>query len=239
MNTRGAPHWHEYDTLDALNGALAATLGDCLAQAVAERGRGWAALGGGRTPLPLYRTLAAMRLPWHAVTLVPTDERCVPHDHPACNHASIAAAFEAAEGATLMPLTSRDGDPELSAALAMQTLEPFHSHAFDAVVLGMGSDAHTASMFPGASQLAAALDPADRLDAIRVDPNPLPAEAPFPRITLTAARLKRSRSLHLVITGAGKRDVLERALASGDPMAHPIAAVLDAPAAQVHLHWSP
>ena len=239
MHDPTRPQWHEYAGLEALNAALAAALAECIAHAVAARGRAWLALGGGRTPLPLYRRLAGLALPWGAVTLVPTDERCVAHDHPASNLAQIAAAFEAAAGVTLVPLTAQDGDPELSAAVAIHALEPFRSQAFDAVVLGMGADAHTASLFPGAPQLAAALDPGDRLDACRIDPHPLPAEAPFPRITLTGARLKRARVLHLVITGAEKRDVLERALASSDRMSHPIAAVLDAPAAQVQLHWSP
>lgn len=234
-----AAQWHVHENTDALTAALAAELETACWNAVAEHGRALLALAGGRTPLPLYRQLAGAALPWERIVLVPTDERCVPHEHPACNLREIAAAFEGADGATLLPLTAKDGDADLSAAVAIQALEPYRTQAFDAVVLGMGNDAHTASLFPHASQLADALAPSGSLDACRLDPMPLPAEAPFPRITLTRARLQRARALHLVITGASKREVLERALASGDPMTHPIAAVLDAPAAQVHLHWSP
>ncbi|CAA9334091.1 MAG: 6-phosphogluconolactonase, eukaryotic type [uncultured Lysobacter sp.] len=234
-----AAQWHEYDSVDAMTAALADELARTCERAVAEHGRALLALAGGRTPLPLYRALAAMPLPWSRIVLVPTDDRCVPHEHAACNLSQIAAAFEAADGATMLPLTAKDGDAEVSAAIAIQALEPHRSQAFDAVVLGMGNDAHTASLFPHASQLAQAMKPSNSLDACRLDPIPLPPEAPFPRITLTRARLQRARALHLVISGAEKRDVLERARASDDRMSHPIAAVLDAPAAQVHLHWSP
>jgi 6-phosphogluconolactonase len=102
----------------------------------------------------------------------------------------------------------------------------------------MGNDAHTASLFPGAVNIGAALDPANPDDACRIDPVPLPPEAPFPRITLTAARLLRARSLHLLITGEGKLAVLRQAQASADPLRHPIAAILHAPDAVVHIHWS-
>jgi 6-phosphogluconolactonase len=102
----------------------------------------------------------------------------------------------------------------------------------------MGNDAHTASLFPGAANLAAALEPIGADDACRIDPVPLPPEAPFPRITLTAARLLRARSLHLAITGEGKHTVLREAQASQDVSRYPIAAILLAPGADVHIHWS-
>jgi 6-phosphogluconolactonase len=103
----------------------------------------------------------------------------------------------------------------------------------------MGLDAHTASLFPGAAQLADGLDPANPLDALRVDPDPLPTEAPFARISLTAARLLRAHALHLAITGNDKRAVLARARADRDAMSRPIAALLHAPSAAMHIHWSP
>src|SRR5690606_22120292 len=112
-----------------------------------------------------------------------------------------------------------------------------HRQAFDAVVLGMGNDGHTASLFPGAVALAAGFDPA--LDACRIDPDPLPPEAPYPRISLTVARLLRARALHLVITGERKRAALEQAIAGNDPWRHPVMAVLAAPGAEVQIHWSP
>ena len=228
----------EYADAEARDAGLVEQLRATCADATATRGCAWLALGGGGTPLPLYRRLSTCDLHWPQVTLVPTDERCVPHDHPACNLAAIATAFAAAGGIQLLSLTRADGDPQPSEAHARALLGR-HPAPFDAVVLGMGADAHTASLFPGADGLAAAMDPASPLDACRIDPRPLPPEAPFPRITLTAARLLRTRSLHLVINGDAKRAVLRQAADAHDPLRHPIAAFLHAADACVQVHWSP
>lgn len=233
--------WVEHTYPDA--GALAESLGAELAQATRDalerRGAALLSLAGGRTPLPAYRDLALQPLAWPRVTLMPGDERCVPHDHPACNLRELRALFAAAPGVGIQSLTTPDGDADVSGAHARAMLAAYRDTPFDVTVLGMGADAHTASLFPNARQLAAGLDPASTLEALRVDPDPLPPEAPFPRISLTAARLLRSRALHLVVTGAAKRVVLEQACAAPDPMRQPVAAILHAPGARVHVHWSP
>lgn len=230
--------WHEHADAELLATGVSAQLQAACEESVAARGRALLALAGGRTPLPLYRRLATSPLPWSQITLLPTDERCVAHDHPACNLRELNAAFDSAAGVQWRPLTTSDGDPERSEAVAIRALAR-HPDPFDAVVLGMGTDAHTASLFPGAPQLGAALDPASPLDACRIDPLPLPADAPYARISLTAARLLRARSLYLVVVGAQKREVLNQAIASADPHRHPIAAFLHAPRALLHIHWSP
>lgn len=227
---------HLYPDAEALASALAARLEDTLREAIASRGHAMLALAGGRTPIPAYRALAARTLEWHKVLVMPTDERCVPHDHAACNLREMRTAFAQADGVRFASLTVDDGDPERSASQARAMLAQ-HAEAFDAVVLGMGSDAHTASLFPGAVQLDEALDPTSALDACRMDPVPLPPEAPFPRITLTAARLLRARSIHLALTGDGKRAALREAQAASDPLRYPVAAILHAPV-NVLIHWS-
>jgi 6-phosphogluconolactonase len=239
--------WQEHLHHDpaALARALADALADALFDALAARGQAWLALAGGRTPLPAYVLLAAMDLDWRRVTLVPTDERCVPHAHPDCNLRALQEAFAAAPGVVIESLTTADGDPARSLAHARARLAPRHAQPFDAVVLGMGNDAHTASLFPGAADLAPALDPRGDLDACRILPDPLPPEAPFERISLTAARLLRARQQLLAITGEGKAAVLRRAQAGADPAVMPIAAILGAAAphaanqAAVQIHRSP
>ena len=228
--------WHEHDDIESLMANVAVQLHVACAEAIALRGRAMLALAGGRTPLPVYQQLATCPVPWSQVTVLPTDERCVPHDHPACNLREILTAFDA-RGVRAQALTSPDGDPDRSEEIARAALAN-HAAPFDAVVLGMGADGHTASLFPGAPELGAALEPNATIDACRIDPQPLPPDAPYPRITLTAARLLRARSLHLVITGVRKREVLKQAIASNDPMRHPVAAILHAPNARVHLHWT-
>jgi 6-phosphogluconolactonase len=230
---------HTYPDAGALAEALAAELAHATREALAARGRALLSLAGGRTPLPAYRELALQPLAWSNVVVMPGDDRCVPHDHPASNVRELRAVFAAAPGVRIEALTTPEGDADASEAYARALLALHRDALLDVTVLGMGADAHTASLFPNARQLAAGLDPASMLEALRVDPDPLPPEAPFPRISLTAARLLRSRALHLVVTGDAKRAVLEQVYASPDAMCRPVAAILHAPGTRVHVHWSP
>ena len=232
--------WREHDHPDAatLTAAVAAQLREACVEGLSRNGRATLALAGGKTPFPIYRALGATPLEWPRVVVMPGDDRCVPHAHAACNFAALRDAFAAASGLVVESLTTRDGDPAASLRHARDMLAR-HRDDFDAVVLGMGEDAHTASLFPGAAALPAALAPDAREDAFALVPEPLPPEAPFPRITLGLARLLRARSLHLIVTGTRKRDVLRAALATHDPLRMPISALLHAPDATVHIHWSP
>lgn len=235
----GAMNGHEYEHADreAMIAALLPELSAITAAAIAQRGRAVFALAGGSTPIPLYRRWANEPLPWSKIIVIASDERCVAHAHPACNAAALALAFAAAEGIDLRPLTVADGDPEQSVRYANELLASL-PEPFDAVILGMGADSHTASLFPGARQLAAGL--ADEApDALRVDPEPLPPEAPFPRVSLSLPRLLRSHARYLLLTGVGKREVLRSAQTQTDPMQAPIAAVLRAPGPALRIHWSP
>jgi len=226
---------HGYPDATRLATAVAGLLRDAIAADIAARGQATLALAGGRTPWPVYRELAQAALPWSQVTLLPTDERCVAHDHPACNYTALRAAFDAAHAARLIPLTSPDGAADAAFVCAALAALP---QPFTTVVLGMGGDAHTASLFPGAAQLEWALA-ADAPDALRIDPVPLPAEAPFPRVSLSLARLKRARALHLLIQGEAKRAVLHQAQARHAPLQFPISALLHDPALELQIHWSP
>ena len=228
--------FHTHRDMTQLAEQVAAALQSACQAGLATRGSALMALAGGQTPWPVYQRLARAPLRWADITVLPTDERCVPADAPGSNLHGLGRAFATAGGVRLASLTVPSGEPDASLIHARAWLAQ-HRQSFDAVVLGMGGDGHTASLFPGAAELAAGFDPV--LDACRVDPDPLPPEAPYPRISLTSARLLRSRTLHLVITGADKRATLDEAVAANDPWRHPVMAVLGAPEADVQVHWSP
>ena len=229
---------HDHADADALADALATELETRCRAAIAARGIARLALAGGSTPLPAYKRLAACDFDWSRVWIVPTDERCVPHDHPASNVKALRAAFAQANGERIEAITTPDGDPARSEMCARALFEREHA-PFDVVVLGMGLDAHTASLFPGAPQIDEALDPHRTLDVCRIDPIPLPPEAPFPRITLTLPRLLRARTLVLAVTGEAKREVLREAQELPPSFRRPISAFLHVRDQTVQVHWSP
>lgn len=230
--------WIEHDHADA--GALVTHVADALGRACTDairaRGQAWLALAGGRTPLPAYARLAAATLDG-VVSCIPTDDRCVPHDHAACNLRALREAFAPNPQVVANPLTDAGGDEaaSLRQASALLAVNP---QPFDLVLLGMGADGHFASLFPGAANLAEGLARDSGVGAIATLPDPLPPEAPFARISLTLPRLLHARGIHLVVTGADKRRVLRHAQQDA-ASAFPVAALLHAPGHPVHIHWSP
>lgn len=228
---------HDHANLDALVARVATALQQACAEAMRERGMAWLALAGGRTPLPIYVRLAASADSVN-ITAVPTDERCVPHGHPACNLQALRAALAGSNGIVVTSLTREDGDIDasLQQSRALLALNP---QPFDAVLLGMGADGHFASLFPGAANLRDGLAMDSDLDAIATLPDPLPPEAPFTRISLTLPRLLRARQVHLVVTGEDKRRVLRHAQQQDTAGGHPVAALLHARDHRLQIHWSP
>jgi 6-phosphogluconolactonase len=235
---QAAMGWIERDYADAaaLVAGVAATFETACRDAIAQRGAALLALAGGRTPLPVYAHLANAGLAGRIVA-VPTDERCVPHDHPACNLRNLREALAADASIDPQPLTAADGDIDASLAQTRALLAS-HPEPFDAVLLGMGADGHFASLFPGAANLADGLAMDGGVDAIATLPDPLPPEAPFARISLTLPRLLRARAVHLVVTGRDKRAILRRAQQDAQAP-YPVATLLHAAATPIHIHWSP
>lgn len=228
---------HSFKVREELYAACAQALERAICLALLERGRAQLALAGGSTPLPIYRLLSEASLDWKLLTIVPTDERWVDSSHPACNLRQLKSCFPQHAQMHWLTLVPESGKQGVHAQFANQTLAVW-PNAFDAVLLGMGLDAHTASLFPGAPGIAEALDLHAPLDAHAITPVSLPTEAPYPRISLSAARLLRSRVQILPITGTEKYTVFERASVRDDP-ALPISRLLHAPGAQLKVYWSP
>jgi 6-phosphogluconolactonase len=220
---------------EALAGALAAAVAADLRAGIDARGGALLALSGGTTPKRFMQRLSEQSLDWDKVTVTLVDERWVAPDNERSNARLLREHLLRGEAAAAHFLPLFRDTPEPEDALAelerrFASLPP----SFDAIVLGMGSDGHTASFFPGGDHLAAALDPASpaRLLPMRA---PGAGEA---RITLTLPVLLAARHLYLHIEGAAKRDVLNTALA--DPAATaPVAAVLRQAPAPVLTYWCP
>ena len=230
---------HSYPSTDAMQQALADVIEHHIRLNLAKKGSAFLSLAGG-SALAIYRKLSQADLDWSQVSIVPTDERWVSASHPACNLAALKSCFAARNLIQWVPLVPEWQDPENapkpSAHIAIKAMAA-KPMPFDVVLLGMGLDAHTASLFPGTSQLSAALAPDGITSAVAIRPTPLPKEAPFARISLTASRLLHSDTIFLAITGAAKREVLDRALLRDDE-ALPISRFLHAANANVEIYWS-
>jgi len=228
--------WWEYDSLDELADAVAGDVGFIVESAVDARNASLIAVPGGRTGPAIFPKLVAQNLPWKRVTIIPTDDRLVPMDDERSNVRAIGKAFIPA-GARVIPIATEIADYKLAGNSADARLQDLPWPP-DLVWLGMGADGHTASIFAG-PDLEAALDAPKARRAIGVMPDPLPAEAPVPRVTLTRAAILAARTILITITGQEKRDVLEQAIAAGHSSKLPIGRVLAEVEQPIDIHWCP
>ena len=183
---------------------------------------------GGTTPGPIFDTLSGVDLDWANVAVFLNDERWVAEDNPRSNtrllRERLLRGFAAR--ARLVPLYAPAERPEDMLGALSDGLTPHLP--ISVLLLGMGADMHTASLFPGADRLAEALAPnAPALMALRAE------AAGEPRITLTAQVMKAAYNIHILITGAEKREAIERA-ASLPALEAPVRAVLD----NATVHWA-
>jgi len=215
---------HPFDDPAALAQALARSIADDLRAALDARGIASLALSGGNTPKAFMQALALQALDWPRVAVTLVDERWVPESSGRSNATLVRKNLlqGVAAGARFMPLYRDKPEPEDALAEIESDLAGLPL-PFDALVLGMGNDGHTASFFPDGDRLADALDPGTTSKA-------LPMRAPGagePRITLTLPPILAARHLYLHIEGAGKQRVLEEAVAGTGPGAgYPVRSVL-------------
>src|SRR3954463_1540486 len=228
--------WWEYDSVDELADAVAGDVGFIVDSAVDARGSSLIAVPGGSTGPAIFAKLAAQKLPWKKVTIVPTDDRLVPMDDERSNVRAIAKAF-LPTGARVIPIAAEIADYRLAGNSADARLQDLPWPP-DLVWLGMGKDGHTASIFVG-PDLEDALDAPKARRAIGVMPDPLPADAPVARVSLTRASILAARTVLITITGGDKRALLEQAIADGQSSKLPIGRVLAEIDQPIDIHWCP
>jgi len=199
-----------------------------LADFLRREGRASLCVPGGTTPGPIFDTLSGVDLDWAQVAVFLNDERWVPEDSPRSNTRLLRERLVRgrAAQARLVPLYMPAESPEAALEALSDGLRPHLP--ISVLLLGMGTDMHTASLFPGADRLAEALAPdAPLLLPMRAD------AAGEPRVTITAPALQAAFNIHVLITGQEKRDALERAMTLS-PIEAPIRAVLD----NATVHWA-
>ncbi|MDA9994974.1 6-phosphogluconolactonase [Planktomarina temperata] len=219
-----------YETASEMMQSLSAQIASELSAAIALRGRACLAVPGGSTPGQLFDLLSQAVLDWANVTVMLTDERWVPTDSPRSNTGLIKNRLlvNSASAARYIALYAPGLDHVGGARALSQQVAP--NLPIDVVVLGMGADMHTASLFSGAPELSLAQDA--RADAV-MPMVPVGSDLE-PRVTLSAQALETARQTHVLIIGEDKKLALAQAQ-SLSPIDAPIAQFL--PNATVH--WSP
>lgn len=232
---------HLFENRAAMIAALQTECETALRSAIEDRGEATFMVSGGSTPEPLYKALSQVDLDWESVYVALVDERWVDFDHDKSNEAFTVkhliqnkAAVANLVGMKNSAETAAEGLADCESAY-QQLAQPF-----DMTILGMGSDGHTASLFPHAQGLDAALNPdSDSLCAAIIAKQSEVTGAIVERMTLSLAGLLRSKTLVLLITGDEKLAVLRAAQAGTDVKDMPIRAVLQQQRVPVAIYWAP
>jgi 6-phosphogluconolactonase len=225
---------------DALVAEAARRLATALREAVEARGSASFATSGGSTPGPIHRALVALghdHVPWKRVSVYFVDERCVPPSSQDSNYRLARETLLDPLGILSARVHRMEGerpDREQAAKDYAARLP----EALDVVLLGMGEDGHTASLFPG-PDLQSALDAPKARRAVGLLPDPLPQDSTMPRVTLTRAAILSARTVIIALSGQKKRELLEQAIADGQSSKLPIGRVLAEAEQPIDIHWCP
>ena len=212
--------WHAFPDRESLDQALAAYVVSRLQHGITERGTAHLVVSGGSTPIHLFSILADADVEWGRVVVLLADERWVQVDHEDSNERLVRQTLltgkaKSAQFLSLLPTP----DDEITNIADLSTLLG-SLPSFDVVILGMGEDAHTASLFPCATALREGLTTEQGALITR------PRNAPHQRVSMSKHRLQATEHGVIHIVGDHKKAVLELAKKSKDEMRYPISAFL-------------
>ncbi|MBX8487226.1 6-phosphogluconolactonase [Pseudomonas cichorii] len=222
----------EFDNPQQLAGALAGNVAERLNAAIAANGVATLVVSGGRSPVAFFQSLAEKPVDWSKVVISLADERWVPVEHADSNagllqrHLLQGPVAEAKFIGLYTPAESLE-----EAALAADEILA-QLPAIDVLILGMGDDGHTASLFPGSPNLEQALSLDDERRCLPM----LAPSVPHQRLTLTRRLLASARHPILSVSGQAKLDTLRTALAGDDIAQLPVRAFLNS---TLEIYWCP
>jgi 6-phosphogluconolactonase len=224
----------EYANNKLLVDAFSQQIASILKQAISKKGIASIAVSGGSTPKPLFAALSSIDLPWSKVYVTLADDRWVDLSDDASNEKLVRENLlvNHASVANFVSLKTEDANAEDAETEIANRLNALQL-PLDIVILGMGEDGHTASLFPCSAQIGEGLN----LHRIKPVLATQPTTAPHQRMSLSLATIVASPHVFLHITGDKKRNVLEQALSQHTAIEKPIKAVCDH--CSVNLIWAP
>ena len=223
---------HEFKSPVLLADGLALIVAKQLSDAIDARGSATLVVSGGRSPVAFFQNLAKQKLDWSKVVVTLADERSVPVEHADSNAGLLKRYLlqGPAAKAQFLSLYSATANLKLAAEQADRLLAELPP--IDVLILGMGDDGHTASLFPNSPNLADAL----KVDGTRRCYPMLAPTVPHQRLTMSRALLASAKTTVLSISGQSKLTTLSAALAGDDVAAMPIRAFLQP---TLEIYWCP
>ena len=230
---------HKFESREAMLAALERAFIEDIEAALSQQSRATLLLSGGSTPVPLYRSLSAAKLDWSRIHVALVDERWVDAKNTSSNERLLRENLlvEHATAAHFTAMKNHAGSPFDGAEECNATYSTLPS-PYDICLLGMGSDGHTASLFPGAEGLAEAISGKQHCAAIRANRSEVTGDN-LERMTMTPWSLLQSRKLILLITGNDKWEIYLKARAKGASPDLPISLFLAQNESPVEVYWSP
>lgn len=231
----GASHVRWLDCPDKASWArkAAVRIADLLNDSIESRGAASLLVPGGSTPQPVFERLASTHLDWSKVHVGLTDERWVRASHSDSNENLVRRALlrGQASSAQFHPLYSQAPKPSAGLALAERSINSM-PRPFDVVLLGMGTDGHFASLFPGLPEARTGLDLHNPALCLAIDK----PQAGYARLSLTLSALLHARLILVAISGRPKRTIALQAMAGGAQT--PIAALFAARKDDLEVFWT-
>jgi 6-phosphogluconolactonase len=225
----------KFSDIEVLSRALADQIAASLKTAIAARGLASLVVSGGKSPIKLFEALRVQDLDWSRVCIALADERWVDPSDPGSNEKLVRDVLLQGSAAAARFLGLKNGapTPDMGAVSAWETFARV-PRPFDTVVLGMGDDGHTASLFPGSPNLLSALNAAAVPGCVGMRA----PVAPQPRLSLNLSALLDARRIVILITGDAKWRTYLAAGAEGPVQDMPVRAVLRQTRTPVEVMWS-
>ena len=225
--------FHDFPSAETAASQLATDVAQVLSAAVEKHGRASLVVSGGSTPKPFFAQLKTKKLPWQHIWITLADERWVDINSADSSEGMVREQLLMGD-AHFVGLKNSAPTPAAGITEAENRLAAI-GRPYDVVILGMGEDGHTASLFPEVAGLAEALELDNPHSCAAIIP---PSYAPHPRMTQTLSALLNCRKLVLHITGAKKRKLYEEAQKPGSCLTLPIRAIMQQNKVPPEIYWA-
>ena len=225
----------EFSSKEQLDRSLSQRIAKIMSRALRDYSKGTLVVSGGRSPIGFFKLLSKTQIDWANIVVTLADDRWVDVSHKDSNERLVRDLMlrNHAENAKFVSLKTGD-DSASDGAIELEHSFP-KIISFSLVILGMGADGHTASIFPNTDSLRDGID----LNSSKQFIASKPADAPHMRISMTARRLLAADEIIIHITGDEKRKVLDKALAGTDAAEIPVRIILNQAKVPVTVFWSP